>query len=265
MKILQIGCGNMGLSLLSSVLDNSEFCSGKEVLIIDPGMEKAPKGATLLSGLDALEDESLDVVIIGLKPQQIDAIMPDYIPAMKDDCMVLSMAAGYSSEKLSTVFGGKPVVRMMPNMPVKIGMGVIGLVASDAVSEAQKQTVTDMFSLAGRTVWIDNDDMLDRFTAIAGSGPGYIYQFIEDYEKAATLIGFVPEEARMLVAETMLGSLALYKDGDASATELRKSITSKNGTTEAGLNEMQKDDLSAQMMKSVLESAYRRAREISEQ
>ena len=247
----------MGGALLSQWVG-----SGDDYTIVDPGLDVAPDGVELVKERAALGDRRFDIAVVAIKPQLVDEILPDYVDHLSDDGFALSIAAGCSIDRLRRVLGGKPVVRVMPNLPAAIGQGVSGLCASGDISQAQQTAATRLMERAGTVVLVDSEDKLDRVTAVAGSGPGYVFEIARAYVAAAMDLGFTLDEARSLVLGTMAGGVAMARDSDLTLAELRNSVTSKNGTTQAGLGALNGDDGLSERLRATVDAAYARAVEL---
>lgn len=230
--------------------------------VVDPGLDEAPEGAELFTSRDDVADRRFDVVVVAIKPQQIDTIVPDYTDAFASDGYVLSIAAGASIDRLKQASGGRPVVRVMPNLPAAIGKGVSGICASDDATADQLGHARDMMERAGLVVTVDSEDDLDRVTAVAGSGPAYVFETARTYVAAAMELGFDQDQARAMVLGTIEGATAMAKDSDASLEDLRLSVTSKGGTTAAGLEALNGDGMLTRRLQDTLDAAYRRAVEL---
>ena len=258
MNLLMLGCGKMGGALLRRWIEG-----GDSFTIVDPGLDEPPvEGTTLVSKPEELGETRFDAIIIAIKPQMIDELLPRYTQHLEKDAYALSIAAGASIERIETLLGGTPTVRVMPNLPASIGQGVSGICFSAKVSEAQQAHASGLMKLAGTLVAVESEDGLDRFTAIAGSGPGYVFEFARCYVEAAKGLGFDEEQARQMVLGTIAGTVAMASESDEPLDELRNSVTSKGGTTAAGLDAFNgKGDL-AKLLSDTAASAYRRAVEL---
>ncbi|OBX18462.1 pyrroline-5-carboxylate reductase [Erythrobacter sp. QSSC1-22B] len=253
-----IGCGKMGGALLDHWMTGDE-----NFTIVDPGLEHAPDGVRLLADRAALGDERFDVVVVAIKPQMIADLIPPYRDHLEPGGYALSIAAGTSAARIAQAMGGAPVVRVMPNLPAAVGRGVSGLYADPAAETAPLTHAEAMMRRAGATVSVDSEDKLDRVTAVAGSGPGYVFEIARAYVAAATGIGFTEDEARAMVLGTMGGAVAMAEAHGAPDLEtLRNSVTSKGGTTAAGLDALNGDDLISARMRETLAAAYNRAVEL---
>ena len=248
----------MGSALLS------QWSKGPETItVVDPVQDSVPGGARLVKDRTAIADETFDCIIVAIKPQMIDDIMPDYKDNLADGGYVMSIAAGYSAGRLSAVMGDAPVIRVMPNLPAAIGRGVSGIFPAEGANDPQISHAQEFMARAGTTITVDSEDRLDRVTAVAGSGPGYVFEIARAYAAAAMEQGFSEEQAREMVLGTIGGAIAMASEPDApSLEELRNSVTSKGGTTAAGLNALNGDDGLSQRLRATLQAAYDRAVEL---
>jgi len=257
-NILLIGCGKMGGALLEYWKRGDESFT-----IVDPFLESAPEGVNLVKDRAALGDKRFDVIIVAIKPQMIDDILPDYAPVLSDGGYVVSMAAGASIARISKVLNDAPVIRIMPNLPAFVGKATNGLVAGPGVTDDQRKHAHAMMERTGTVVEVADEDQLDRVTAVAGSGPGYVFELARAYVAAAEGIGFSHEQARALVLGTLEGTIAMAIDQDGQSLEdLRNSVTSKGGTTAAGLDALNGDGAVSRKFEETLEAAYKRAVEL---
>lgn len=258
MKALMIGCGKMGGALLHqwALSDQVSFT------VIDPAANALPASVTGYRHAEALGTETFDMVIIAIKPQLVEDILPVYKKHLSETGCVLSMAAGCSAERIAALLDTAAIIRIMPNLPSFIGQGVAGMFAQDAVSKAQKMQVEHMMALAGTAIWVVDEDGIDRITAVAGSGPGYVFEFARSYIEAAKSLGFSDDQARDLVLGTIVGTINMAKQSIESLETLRNNVTSKNGTTEAGLNALNGDDVLSKRLNETVKAAYERAVEL---
>ena len=258
MRALMIGCGNMGSSLLSRWVDVEDTA----FFVVDPYSEFSHPSVKMLKDKSALGDEKFDFIIVAVKPQMIDDIVPDYLSYLKESGAILSIAAGYSAERLGRISGGKPIIRVMPNMPASLGQGTSGLYCSPSVSPQMRDAVHTLMASTGEVVDVDSEDALDRVTAIAGSGPGYVFEIARAYTEAAMSLGFDAETARRLSLSTLRGTVAMALESEKSLEDLRNSVTSKAGTTEAGLNALNGDGGLDRLLEQTVRAAYERAVEL---
>ncbi len=257
-SILMVGCGNMGGALLSrwAAIDGVSFT------VLDPAMPVVPDRVSQAEHTSALNDARFDLIVVAVKPQHIAVAMPPAARHLHDDGSVISIAAGASAETVSIACGGAPVIRLMPNMPARIGRGISGLFAQDSVSDAHRRLSTCLAEAVGRAIWVDDEDAIDRVTAAVGSGPGYVFEYARAYQAAIEAMGFPPEDARQMVLEAVIGSLQLASEGTDDFETLRNSITSEGGTTAAGLSALNGDGVLDERLKATLDAAYARAIEL---
>lgn len=267
MKIALVGNGKMGGALLAQWCKTSkrDFPEAR-FFVIDP-MNKHNTSenldhVTYLSEPPAVAECAFDLVIVAVKPQIVAEVLPDYAARLAPEGFVASIAAGCSLARLHTLSGGAAVVRVMPNLPSAIGKGVSGLCADAHATEAQRALIEGLMQAAGTAIWVPDEDKLDRLTAVAGSGPGYVFEIARSYVEAAEGLGFSADDARQLVLGTMAGTLAMAQSSSESLEDLRTNVTSKNGTTAAGLACLNGDGALSARFRDVLDAAYARAVEL---
>ncbi len=258
MKTLLIGCGKMGGALLERWVSNPAY----SFVAVDPVVEAIAPGAKLLRSREALGDETFDLIIVAIKPQMVDDILPTYRAHLAAGGVVASIAAGCSVERLHKAMANDAIVRIMPNLPAAIGKGVSGLYATPDCTNAHKAGVEALISLSGVSIWVSDEDQLDRLTAVSGSGPGYVFELARAYMEAAKAIGFDEPQAKALTLGTLSGAIEMAIQSDETLEALRNSVTSKKGTTEAGLNALNGDEGLSRRLIETFEAAYNRAVEL---
>ena len=240
MNITFLGGGNMASALIGGLL-NQGFPAGQLTVI-----EISAEGRARLEEkfavrcYDAAQADALacDVLLLAVKPQQKRAACAPLLGHL-DQQLLISIAAGLRLADLSRWLGGYgKLIRVMPNTPALIGAGVTGLFALPGVSEDEKRQAEQVMQAVGSTVWVDDESRMDAVTAISGSGPAYVFLFIEALQQAAGELGFTPQAARQLALDTVLGSARLAAQSADPASVLRERVTSKGGTTEAALRVM---------------------------
>jgi pyrroline-5-carboxylate reductase len=255
MNILLIGCGKMGGAMLRQWIKQE----GNQFTVADPGATDLPGGVTHVTKTTDLPSCAFDVIVIAIKPQMIADLLPEYAHALKPGGCFVSIAAGFGIEKLTDIVGDAAIIRVMPNLAAMVGLGVSGLYANDACTPQQITDVTSFIAETGRCVPLNSEDEIDRLTAVSGSGPGYVFEVMRSYVAAAEGLGFDHNTARALVFDTITGTVEAARQSDASLEELRNSVTSKNGTTEAGLNALMRDGQLDTLFRDTVQAAYRRA------
>ena len=248
----------MGSALLSQWVEGPEA-----ITVVDPAGSDVPDGVVLIADRAEIADRKFDLIVAAVKPQLIDDILADYADMLAPGGYVLSIAAGYSAARLSRLMGDAPVIRTMPNLPAAIGRGVSGICAGPHAGDEHIAHAQDFMGRAGTTVTVDSEERLDRVTAVAGSGPGYVFEIARAYTEAAIAQGFDEEEARAMVLGTIGGAIAMASEpGAPSLEDLRNSVTSKGGTTAAGLNALNGDGGLSTRLHDTLKAAYDRAVEL---
>jgi pyrroline-5-carboxylate reductase len=172
--------------------------------------------------------------------------------------LVLSIAAGIRAADISRWLGGhQAIVRTMPNTPALIGQGITGAYAMSGVTELQKESADALLRAVGETVWVTDEAQIDAVTAISGSGPAYVFYFIEAMQQAATELGLSAEQGRQLAQATFAGAAALASQSDEPVSLLRERVTSKGGTTYAALTSMEASGVKAALVKALHAAADR--------
>ena len=231
--------------------------------IVDPFLEEAPSDTRLVKSREPIAGDTFDVVIVAIKPQMIEAELPAYADMLADGGYVISIAAGMSIDSLKRAMPGAPVIRVMPNLPAAIGRGTSTLVAGPDIDDRQRDHALAMMGRTGTVVEVADEDMLDRATAVAGSGPGYVFEIARAYVAAAEELGFSHDDARALVMGTLEGTIAMAQaEADTALGDLRDAVTSKGGTTAAGLNALNGEGGLSSLLHDTLKAAYDRAVEL---
>lgn len=231
-----IGGGNMAAAMIGGLLQKGY--AARDIAVAEQNAERRAWMANEF-GVNVVDDASqaltADIVVLAVKPQQLRAALC-CLPPPHPEQLIVSIAAGVRACDISRWLHGHPtVVRAMPNTPALVGAGITGLYALPAVSEAQKAQATQLLEAVGNVVWVESEAQIDVVTAISGSGPAYVFLFIEALEQAAIDLGLPAETARQLTLQTFLGASALAIKDKSPLAELRARVTSKGGTTERGL------------------------------
>jgi pyrroline-5-carboxylate reductase len=240
MKILFLGGGNMANALIGGMLKQGFAASDIEVIDPSPDSRDKLHAAYAVNGHASAETVTgpFDILMLAVKPQQMKEAVAPLIDKL-GNALVISIAAGLDLETLARFLGGhRKLVRTMPNTPALIGAGITGLCPLPEVSHAERASAERILRAVGSTVWIEDEARMDAVTAISGSGPAYVFLFIEALQQAAADFGFTPEQGRQLAIETVQGAAALAAQSSEPAAVLRERVTSKGGTTEAALRVM---------------------------
>ena len=267
-KISFIGGGNMAQALISGLVS----CGVKPSLITvaDPSSEAREQlAAKGLNTVDPTADAKAavidaDIVVLAVKPQVMKAVVSSFADVL-DKQLVISVAAGLSTELLSDMLGGYDnIVRAMPNTPAMIQMGATGLYGTDNISAEQKQLATAVMEASGLVIWVDNEEHMHAVTAVSGSAPAYMFYFIEAMVDGAVALGLDKEQASALAMQTMLGAAKMAMGSEDAPSELRRKVTSPNGTTQAAIESMQANDIGRQIGEA-MQACYDRSQALSEE
>lgn len=267
MKIAFIGGGNMATALIAGLA--GKLLPGSNIHVVDPNADalahlSAAYGVTTANAVDNAVG-ACDVVVLAVKPQQMRNVAGALASQLSANPLVLSIAAGIRAADLSRWLGGyRAIVRTMPNTPALIGKGITGMVATGSVSELQRVVADDIMRAVGQTVWLDDEVLIDPVTAISGSGPAYVFYFIEAMQQAAEEMGLSAEQGRQLALETFAGAAQLAAQSTEPVTLLRERVTSKGGTTHAAIASMEAAGVKAAIVEAVKAAAHR-GRELGEQ
>jgi len=237
MKITFIGGGNMAVALIGGLRRQGFSAAGMQVVEpFEPARERLAEafGVRCTAAVDAAA-LNCEVMVLAVKPQQLrEAVAP--FRGKLGNQLVVSIAAGLRMADISRWLGNyNNLVRTMPNTPALIGAGITGLCADPSVDLEGRTNAEKILKAVGSTVWIENEEQMDAVTAVSGSGPAYVFYFLEAMEAAALNLGFDAHAARRLTIETFLGAARLAEQSDESISTLRERVTSKGGTTEAAL------------------------------
>ena len=202
-----------------------------------------------------------DMVVMAVKPQQMREAALQLAPQLEGQ-LVLSIAAGTRLTDLSRWLGGHRLLsRCMPNTPALVGAGITGAYCVEQVTPAQRERVAEVLQAVGEVVWVEQESLLDAVTAVSGSGPAYVYYFIEALQQAGVGLGLAPDQARRLAVSTFSGAARLAQESAEDVASLRQRVTSRGGTTEAALSCLRGDRVNEAIMRAV-RAAHERAREL---
>lgn len=268
--IAVIGGGNMANALVSGWLNQG--CPASQIHIVE--LSETLRAQWLERGVSvsAAVDHKLShqaVWIYAVKPQQMREVVLSTKPFVQADTLVISIAAGISIGSLSTWLGssGHPyghIVRCMPNTPALVAAGVTGMAASESLSTREREVATNLLNAVGEAVWVDSDSSIDAVTALSGSGPAYVFLFIESLIQGAVELGLTQDQAKKLALATLAGSTKLAQQSSDSPDVLREKVTSKGGTTAAALDVFNNQGFT-EIVKKAMRAADLRAAELSKE
>jgi len=264
MNITIIGGGNMGLTYAKSFI-NARVVKPENLTILERSdstkLEELKKLGIASIETEPVSIQDSDLIILAVKPQDIISLFTTIKPMITDDQIVISIMAGVTIQTIQNGLGVKKVVRAMPNLPAQIRHGMTGFTCTDEVTRLELGVVQNLLSQTGKTLQVKDEDSIDVITAISGSGPAYIYYFMESMMETARNMGMNEAEAELLVLETFLGALTLFQQQPYSCNDWIDRVSSKGGTTEAAINRFNELKLNTSIENGV-KAALERAREL---
>ncbi|MDO6386026.1 pyrroline-5-carboxylate reductase [Uliginosibacterium sp. 31-12] len=265
MKITFLGGGNMASALIGGLLKQGFSATDIQVVELYEAARERLQQDFGVRAVAALDDaaQACEVLVLAVKPQQMrEALAP--VAGKLANQLVVSIAAGLRLADIGRWLGGHSLlVRAMPNTPALIGQGMTGLFADASVSAAQRAAVDRIMAAVGSSVWVEEEALIDAVTALSGSGPAYVFHFIEALEAAGEKLGLSAETARQLAIQTLVGASALAAASPEAPAVLRERVTSKGGTTEAALKSFAADGF-LPMVERALTAAAARGHELGE-
>ncbi|MDT0156260.1 pyrroline-5-carboxylate reductase [Microbacterium sp. ARD32] len=243
-----LGAGSMGGAILNGVVASGVPVDGgiiatnrtrqkADALASLPGVTSIALEETPAGNTDAVA--AARIVLIGVKPGMVPDLLREIAPALRDDAIVVSLAAGVTLDTFESVLGaGVHSIRSMPNTPATVGRAVTGIAAGSATTGDDMALVRSLFETVGAVIEV-SEEQIDKLGTISGSGPAYVFLLIEELTKAATGMGFSEHDARLMAEQTFIGAAALLEASGEDPAELRRRVTSPKGTTERAIAVMQ--------------------------
>ena len=263
-RLLLIGCGQMGSAMLRGWLARH---AAQKFDVVEPA--GSPLDLANTAGISWHEDATSvpditpDAVVIAVKPQTIDTVLPPYRRFVRPGTVFLSIVAGKPIGALARHLGDAALVRCMPNTPAAIGRAITVACANAAVSTAQRQLCDALLAAIGESDWVEDEALMDAVTAVSGSGPAYVFLLIETLAAAGTRMGLSPELALRLARETVAGSGELARRSSETPARLRENVTSPGGTTRAALDVLMAQPGMAELLERAVVAATGRSRELA--
>lgn len=258
-----IGVGVMGEALLAGLV-NSGFAKS-QISFAEKREERATEisakyGATHKEIKDLAS--SSDVVLLVVKPQDLGSLLSEYGQDFKSGSLLVSFAAGKTTTFIAGHVGREVgIIRVMPNTPTLVGLGMAAVSTGQSVAKEQLAFVEDFLATCGKVITVD-EKLQDAVTAVSGSGPAYFFAFVEEMIKAATELGLSQEDAKTLTIQTILGAGKMLDESGLTPTKLRENVTSPNGTTAAALNKFSEGKL-GDLIKVAMTAARDRSQELA--
>ena len=266
MRIAFIGGGNMATALISSLFASRH--SVNRIHVADPGPEarehlkKRWPVHCFEHAADAIE--GMEAIVLAVKPQVLPLVLEEIGSLVTNEQLLISIVAGiHTSQIAAQLKSNPPIVRTMPNTPALIGLGITGMYARINCSLSQRELTQNLMESAGEVVWLDKESLLDVVTAVSGSGPAYFYYLVECLRNAGTRLGLPAEVAAKLALHTAYGASAMAVQSDADVIELRQRVTTKGGTTQAALEQLEAGNFE-QLIDKAITAATKRGQELSD-
>lgn len=263
-RVWLVGCGAMGGALLARWIESG--LPAAQVTVIDPdprGLPESFAGTVVPDAISAWSHApEPTLLVLGIKPQLLPRLAPGLARLLQPAPLLLSMLAGVRTDTLAALFPGAPIVRVMPNTPARIGRGIAAMFARSA-SDADRAAAGWLMDQAGAVLWLDREEGFDAVTAVSGSGPAYLYRFVEALADAAEAQGLPADVALRLALETCAGAAELARQSGLHPAVLREQVTSPNGTTAAGLERLDGDGLLTSLVRTTVKAATDRSRELA--
>ena len=266
MKITILGAGKMGISFAKSFL-KYELIKPEHLHLITRKKSNIPRLTEEFPGSKiSIIDEDIiidsDLVIIAVKPQDFQLLTENISFQFKEDQMILSIMAGIKIKQIQKFINHKKVVRAMPNSPTLLGMGITGYSVAEGISFNELMSIERLLNATGRSIYLEDEDLLDSVTALSGSGPAYFYYIVDAMIKAGVEMGIDENLSKLFVKQTMLGAYHLINNSEKNLEQLIEDVASKGGTTEAALQVFERNQLNETIQKAIL-AAERRSKELS--
>jgi len=263
----------MGRALISGLLANG--FNPKQISVVEANAATAAKlgedfGVQSINALDkiAFDFSKNNVVVMAIKPQDFNVVAKGLAPKLKHVSaagpLILSIAAGIRLKDMSRWLDHARCVRAMPNTPALIGKGITGLFADGAVNESDRNLAQTICNAVGQSIWVPEEKLMDAVTAVSGSGPAYVFAFLEAMQSAGEKLGLDAVSARKLAYATLEGASQLAHNSDEHASVLRERVTSKGGTTAAALEVMQQEGWN-QILEKAIDAACQRGKAMGDE
>ena len=238
MNILIIGGGNMGLTYAQSFL-RAHVTRTEDLMILERSAELAARLRTKGIGTVYADPTACmpqaDLIVLAVKPQDAPTLFASLRPHIDPQQVFLSIMAGVTIATMTAALGVKKVIRAMPNLPAQVGMGMTAYTSSDDVTRIELVMVQNLLNTTGKAIYVERETAIDAATAISGSGPAYVFYFMDAMMHAAREMGFDESAAELLVSQTFRGAVELYTKTDLSCADWIARVSSKGGTTEAAI------------------------------
>lgn len=267
MKVLVIGAGNMGLTYSEGMADSSLL--GKQKLRIydtDPNkietLRQEPKFDVYTSLADALPQS--DIVFLAVKPYHCETLFKEMLPLVNKEQIFVSLMAGVTINTIQEGLNIEKVIRTMPNLPAKVGKGVTSYTGAESISRVELLMVRHLLDTTGTSIHVSSEKFIDASTGISGSGPAYVFYFMQSMLEAALKMGFSEYDSKVLVSNTFEGAIELFNQSNLSPESWINKVASKGGTTQAAIDSMEDNNVK-QLIQDAAYAAFDKAVELGKQ
>lgn len=267
MKILVIGAGNMGLTYAEG-MSKSRLLKKRNIMVLDKSDEKLEE-LNQISHFDAFKEldkcvPDADIIFIAVKPYHAEGVFQSIRTLVKPHQIIISIMAGVTIASIKEITGLEKVVRAMPNLPAQIGKGLTSYVTSSEVSRIEMLTVESLLDTTGKSMRVSSEKFIDASTGISGSGPAYVFYFMQSMMEAALQMGFSENDSTVLVSQTFTGAVELFNQSNLSPNSWMERVASKGGTTRAALDSMEDNNVN-ELIKEAAFAAFSRAVELGKE
>lgn len=264
MKVLVIGAGNMGLTYAEGMAQ-SPLLNRRNLMIFDVSAEKL-SSLEKISHFDVYENlgdclPKADIVFVAVKPYHSDELFKKMKEMVNPDQLIISLMAGVTIETIQGSLNLKKIIRAMPNLPAKVGLGMTAFTAAKEVTRVELLMVRNLLDTTGEAIHVKNENFINASTGISGSGPAYVFYFMQSMMEAALKMGFSQNDSKILVTQTFEGAVKLFTESDLSPNSWMNKVASKGGTTRAALDSMEDNNVK-ELIKEAAYAAFNRATEL---
>jgi pyrroline-5-carboxylate reductase len=264
MKVLVIGAGNMGLTYAEG-MSSSNYLNRRKLMVFDvsPDVTARLRNEGRYDVYESLSDcvSVADIIFIAVKPYHSEDLFEEIKPMVRNEQIFVSLMAGVKIKTIQEQLSVDKVVRTMPNLPAKVGKGVTSFTASKSISRVELIMVRNLLDTTGESIHVNDESYIDKSTGISGSGPAYVFYFMQSMMEAAKKMGFSENDSKVLVSNTFEGAVALFNESDLTPETWMNRVASKGGTTRAALDSMDDNNVK-ELIKDAAYAAFNRAVEL---
>ncbi len=267
MRILVIGAGNMGYTYAEG-MSKSKLLKKRNIMILDKSAETRDRMESLLR-YDVYDDVSkcapgADIIFIAVKPHHAADLFKELQPHLSSEQIIISIMAGVTIESLHSMSKINKIVRAMPNLPAQVAEGLTSYYTTPDITRVELYTIESLLNTTGTSIKVNSEKYIDASTGISGSGPAYVFYFMQAMMEAAMNMGFSASDSKKLVSQTFTGAIKLFNNSDETPTMWMDKVASKGGTTQAALDSMDNNNVN-ELIKEAAYAAFNRAIELGEE